>query len=157
MRCLSSFLRCRLLVSLLVLTTIAVTHMSVFVSSFHLVGDSDLIEVDCGFPELVVRLVEVSHADLSKVTGVVLVDVRSVMVLATSHTATTWMLPVLAYTTVAGGDMAATRREEMSVLCPCAIPSSLYYKRTTPENLRLVFRDTHCFLVLVNRVGILTV
>ena len=66
---------------------------------------------------------EVSHADLSKVTGMVLVDVRAVMVLATSHTTTTWVLPVLAYTTVAGGDMAATREEGKSALCSCAIAS----------------------------------
>jgi hypothetical protein len=38
----------------------------------------------------------------------VLVDIRSVVVLATSHTATTGVLAVLAYTTMAGGDVAAT-------------------------------------------------
>lgn len=63
---------------------------------------------------------KVSHADLSKVTRMVLVDIRSVMVLATSHTTTTWVLSVLAYTTVAGGDMAATRREGRSAFCFCA-------------------------------------
>jgi hypothetical protein len=43
----------------------------------------------------------------------VLVDVCSVMMLATSHTATTGMLSVLADTTMTGGDVAATG--EMSV------------------------------------------
>jgi hypothetical protein len=56
---------------------------------------------------------EISHANLSKVTGMVLVDVGSVMMLATSHTTTTWMLSVLAYTTMTGRDMAATREESM--------------------------------------------
>ena len=78
---------------------------------------SDLIKVDGRFPELVLCLVEISHADFSKVTGMVLVDVCSVMMLATSHTTTTWMLSVLSYTTVASGDMAATRRGNMLALC----------------------------------------
>jgi hypothetical protein len=38
----------------------------------------------------------------------VLVDIRPVVVLTTSHTTTTGVLAVLAYTTVAGGDVAAT-------------------------------------------------
>ena len=119
MRCQSSFLRCRLHGFLRVLMTIAVNlrvSIHLFLARFCF---SYLVEVDCRFPELVVGLVEISHADLSKVTGMVLVDVRSVMVLATSHTATTWMLSVLAYTTVAGGDVAATVRERMSALCSC--------------------------------------
>jgi hypothetical protein len=37
----------------------------------------------------------------------VLVEVRSVVVLTTSQTSTTWMLAVLSYTTVSGGDVAA--------------------------------------------------
>lgn len=104
-------------------------------------GDSDLIEVDCGFPKLVVRLVEVSHADLSKVTRVVFVDVRSVMVLTTGHTTTTWVLSVLAYTTVTGGDMAATGRKRTSVLCSaqwCRHPFLRCYSRAAPENVPIV-------------------
>ena len=59
-----------------------------------------LLEVDRRLPELVLRLVEVSHANFSEVTGVVFVDVSSVMMLVTSHTTTTGMLAMLAYTTV---------------------------------------------------------
>jgi hypothetical protein len=57
--------------------------------------------------------VEIPHADLAEVSRMVLVDVCSVMMLATSHTATTGMLSVLADTTMTGGDVAATG--EMSV------------------------------------------
>jgi hypothetical protein len=39
--------------------------------------------------------VEVSHTDLSEVTGMVLVDVGPVVVLTTGHTTTTGMLAVL--------------------------------------------------------------
>ena len=52
--------------------------------------------------------VEISHSDLSKVTRMVFVQVRSVVMLTTSKTTTTWMLAMLAYTTVSGRDMAAT-------------------------------------------------
>jgi hypothetical protein len=67
--------------------------------------------------------VEVAHADLSEVTGMVsnvrqdvrsscsgaavLVEICPVVVEATGHTATTGMLPVLADATVAGRDVAA--------------------------------------------------
>ena len=67
-----------------------------------------LVQVDNWLPEVVLLLVEVSHADLSKVTGMVLVDVGSVVVLTTGHTSTTWMLAVLSDTTVTSGHMAAT-------------------------------------------------
>ena len=53
---------------------------------------------------------KVSHSDFAEVARMVLVDVGSVMVLATSHTTTTGMLSVLAYTTMTGRDMAATGR-----------------------------------------------
>jgi hypothetical protein len=46
--------------------------------------------------------VEVSHANFSKVTRVVLVDVGAMVVLATGHTATTGVLAVLADAAVAG-------------------------------------------------------
>ncbi len=103
--------------------TTAANHISVLIISWLVIRISHLIEVDCGFPELVVGLVKVSHADLSKVTRVVFVDVRSVVMLATSHTTTTWVLSVLAYTTVAGGDMATTMREGLSAFYSCAIMS----------------------------------
>jgi hypothetical protein len=69
---------------------------------------TNLIEVDNWLPELILQFVEVPHPDLPEVTWVVLVDVRSVVVLATSHTTTTGVLAVLAYTTVAGRYMATT-------------------------------------------------
>ncbi len=57
---------------------------------------------------MVAELVEVPHADLTEVAGVVLVEVGAVVVLATSQTATTGMLAVLANAAVSGRDMAAT-------------------------------------------------
>ena len=50
--------------------------------------------------------VEITHANLSEVTGMVLVKVDTVMMLATSVTATSGMLPVLADTAMTMGDMA---------------------------------------------------
>lgn len=66
-----------------------------------------LVEVDGGLPELLLGLVEVTHTNLTEVTGVVLVDVGAVVVLTTGHTATTGALAVLSDTTVTGGHMAA--------------------------------------------------
>lgn len=65
-----------------------------------------LVEVDDGLPELVLELVEVPHTNLTEVTRVVLVDVGTVVVLTTGHTATTGRLAVLADTTFTGRDMA---------------------------------------------------
>jgi hypothetical protein len=56
---------------------------------------------------VVALLVEMPHSDLSKVTGMVLVHVCSVVMLSTSQTSTTGMLAMLSYTAVAGGDVAA--------------------------------------------------
>lgn len=58
---------------------------------------------------------EVSHADLAEVTGMVLVDVDLMVMHTTRHTATTRMLAMLADTTVAGGDVAATVKVVKSV------------------------------------------
>lgn len=69
-----------------------------------------LIKVDNWLPEVISLLMEVSHSDLSKVTRMVLIHVCSVMMLSTSKTSTTGMLAVLAYTTVTGGNVSATRR-----------------------------------------------
>ena len=83
----------------------------------------ELVEVDDGLPELLLRLVEVAHTDFTEVTGVVLVDVGAVVVLTTGHTTTcellasglhfrrlskltTGMLPVLSDTSVSGGDVS---------------------------------------------------
>jgi hypothetical protein len=57
--------------------------------------------------------VKVSHSNFAEVARMVLVDVGSVVVLATCHTATTRMLSVLAYTTMARRDMAATERKKV--------------------------------------------
>ena len=65
-----------------------------------------LVEVDDGLPELVLELVEVPHTNLTEVTRVVLVNVGTVVVLTTGHTATTGRLAVLADTTFTGRDMA---------------------------------------------------
>jgi len=67
----------------------------------------ELIQVDNRLPEVVSLLVEIPHSDLSKVTGMVLVHVCSVVMLSTSQTSTTGMLAMLSYTTVAGGDVTA--------------------------------------------------
>lgn len=50
---------------------------------------------------------EVPHTNLTEVTRVVLVDVGTVVVLTTGHTATTGRLAVLANTTFTGRDVAA--------------------------------------------------
>lgn len=70
-----------------------------------MIEKSHLVEVDDGLPEVVLLLVEVSHTNLTEVTRMVLVDVRSVVVLTTGHTTTTGMLAVLADTTVTGRDV----------------------------------------------------
>jgi hypothetical protein len=74
-------------------------------------GVTYLVNVDGGLPELLVGLVEVTHTDLTEVTGVELVNVGTVVVLTTGHTATTGRLAVLADTTVTGGHMAAAVRK----------------------------------------------
>lgn len=51
--------------------------------------------------------VEVAHTDLTEVAGMVLVEVDAVVMLTTSVTATSRMLPVLADTSVAVGNVAA--------------------------------------------------
>lgn len=51
---------------------------------------------------------EIPHANFAEITGMVLVDVCSVMMLSTSHTTTTRMLSMLAYATMSGRDMATT-------------------------------------------------
>lgn len=51
---------------------------------------------------------EISHPNLPKVSGMVFVEVRSVVMLSTGHTASTRVLPMLANATMTGGDMAAT-------------------------------------------------
>jgi hypothetical protein len=71
-----------------------------------------LIQIDNRLPEMSALLMEIPHADLPKVSRMVLVQVRSVVMLSTSETSSTWMLAMLSYTTVTGGDMAAAVQVE---------------------------------------------
>merc|ERR1719454_2732751 len=66
----------------------------------------EAVHVDGRAEELVLRLVEVPHAHLAKVTGVVFVEVYAVVVHAAGVTAPARVLPVLADTAVAVADMA---------------------------------------------------
>jgi hypothetical protein len=59
-----------------------------------------VVEVDGGLPVGVALVVEVAHADLTEVTGMVLVEVDTMVVLATGVTATGGMLTVLTDATV---------------------------------------------------------
>lgn len=107
---------------------------------------------------MVSLLVEISHSDLSKVTGMVFIHIRSVVMLTTSKTSTTGMLAVLAYTTVSGGDMAATRRR-LSVNCNFTL-GSVSLSRTTRSMIETVplsngrLRETYCLRVFDKWVGI---
>ena len=73
-----------------------------------------LVEVDDRLPVVVLQLVEMPHPDLAKVSRMILVDVGSVVVLSSSHTASTRVLAVLANASVAGRNMASTVRESTS-------------------------------------------
>jgi hypothetical protein len=66
-----------------------------------------LVQVDNRPPELALGFMEISHADFTKVTRVVLVEVGAVVMLSTCHAAPSGVLAVLAHTAVAGGDMSA--------------------------------------------------
>uniref|UniRef100_A0A7N0T5V7 Uncharacterized protein n=1 Tax=Kalanchoe fedtschenkoi TaxID=63787 RepID=A0A7N0T5V7_KALFE len=66
-----------------------------------------LVDVDDRAVELVAKLMEVAHADLAEVSGMVLVEEDAVVVHASSVTAPSGMLTVLADTAVAGADVAA--------------------------------------------------
>jgi hypothetical protein len=77
----------------------------------------ELVEVDDGLPEVGLLLVEVSHTNLSEVTGMVLVHVGTVVVLTTSKTTTTGMLAVLSDTSLTGGNVAAAEITSQSIKC----------------------------------------
>lgn len=66
-----------------------------------------LLDVDGRAVLVVAEQVEVTHTVLSKVSGMVTVEEGAVMVHTTSVTATTWVLAVLADTTVTGRDVSA--------------------------------------------------
>ena len=51
---------------------------------------------------------KVPHSDFAKVSRVVFVEIRSVMMLSTSHTSSTRVFAMLSHTTVAGGDITST-------------------------------------------------
>merc|ERR1711963_1193868 len=74
-----------------------------------LLGDErpDAVQVHGRAVELLLCLVEVAHADLAEVARMVLVPVDAVVALATSVTATTRVLPVLADTAVTVRHVAA--------------------------------------------------
>lgn len=67
----------------------------------------DLVEVQSRAMELVRSLVEVAHTNLSEVSGMVLVEVGSVVMLTTGVTATTGVLAVLADTTMTSGHVSS--------------------------------------------------
>ena len=60
----------------------------------------DFVDIDDRGMVRIASQVEMTHTDFTKVTWMVHVHVDSMMMLTTSQTTTTWMLPVLAYTTV---------------------------------------------------------
>jgi len=65
------------------------------------------VEIDSRHVVLVLTDVEMSHTDLSEVTRMVLVEVDAVVMLATSVTATTRMLTVLANTSMTMADVSS--------------------------------------------------
>jgi hypothetical protein len=73
-------------------------------------NQTHLIQIDDRLPELILQLVEISHSDLSKVTRMVFVKIRTVVMLSSCHTTSTRMLAMFSYTAVAGGDVAAAVR-----------------------------------------------
>lgn len=115
-----------------------------------------LVKVDDWLPELVLGLVEVSHTDFTEVTRVVLVEIGSVVVLTTGHTTTTGVLPVLAYTTVTGRDMAAATKKNLELAKAInRVRLGRRLERSGQIEGIIDSRSTYCFLVFVNRVGIL--
>jgi hypothetical protein len=72
-----------------------------------LVGNEgpNFVEIDCGQVLGVLGEVVVPHTNLTEVTRMVLVEIDTVMVLTTSITATTGVLPVLANTTMTSTDV----------------------------------------------------
>jgi len=67
----------------------------------------DLVQVDGWARELVAFHMEVTHTNLSEVTGMVFVEIDSVMMLTTSVSATSGMLTVLTDTSVAMTDVSS--------------------------------------------------
>ena len=82
--------------------------------SWSVLGVPYLVEVDDGLPEPILHLVEVSHANFSEVARMVLVEVRTMVMLATRHPAATGVLSVLADSSMTGGDVAAAGRDVLA-------------------------------------------
>lgn len=81
---------------------------------------------------------KVAHADLAKVAWMVLVEIGSVMMLTTGHTATTGMLAMLAYSSMTGGDVpAAERRRNMSAFERMAVEGKRVERRRVVGGDRL--------------------
>ena len=59
---------------------------------------------------------EISHADFPKITRVIFIEIRSMVVLTSGHTASTGVLSMLADTAMTGGDVTATVHEERRAL-----------------------------------------
>ena len=66
---------------------------------------------------------KVPHANFAKVTRVVFVEIGAVMMESTRHTASTRVLAVLAYSAVAGGDVAAAAEFAVSLFVSSLLPS----------------------------------
>ena len=81
-----------------------------------------LVQIDDRLPELILQLVEVSHAHFAEVTGMVFVEIGPVMMLSTRHTTSTGMLSVFANAAVASGDMTAASRECVSYVRTSVLP-----------------------------------
>ena len=78
--------------------------------SFYSLGavhGSYFVKVDNRLPERILHLMEIPHTHFTEITRVVLVEIGAVVVLATGHTATTGVLPVLANTTMTSRDVSA--------------------------------------------------
>jgi hypothetical protein len=124
-------------------------------------GNLYLIEIDNRLPEVVSLLVEVPHSNLSKVTRMVPVQVRPVMMLSTSKTSSTGMLPVLPYTTVSCGDMTATVvNTSVSTVSMGIVEPISPFNRHLIEILlsaKNILDLTYCLRVFVKWVGIVDV
>ena len=106
---------------------------------------------------MVSLLVEIPHSDLTKVTRMVLVHIRSVVMLTTSKTSTTGMLAVLAYTAVSSRDMAATVKKLLASQYfeshrPCQCSTTIRHSATCIGEERA--RETYCLRVFDKWVGI---
>merc|ERR1711994_962285 len=80
---------------------------SVLLSDVFANEGPQVVDVDGWAEVLVLFQVKVSHTDFTKVTWMVLVEVDSVVMLTTSQTSSTWMLSVLANSTVTVADLAS--------------------------------------------------